>query len=112
MGSYAVSEHPSACPSVGENLTAGLIDALTSDPEIWSKTVFILNYDENDGFFDHVPPPIPPTGSALGKSTVSTEGETWHGEPVGLGPRVPTIVVSPWSRGGFVTSEVFDLYTW
>ena len=108
VGSYAVSEHPSACPSVGENLTAGLIDALTSDPETWAKTVFILNYDENDGFFDHVPPPLPPTGSALGKSTASTEGETWHGEPVGLGPRVPAIVVSPWSRGGWVTSEVFD----
>ncbi|HEY3814299.1 MAG TPA: phospholipase C, phosphocholine-specific [Caulobacteraceae bacterium] len=105
---YIACEHPSACPSTGENLTAGLVDALVSDPETWSKTVFILNYDENDGFFDHVPPPIPPTGSALGKSTVATDGETWSGEPVGLGPRVPAIAVSPWSRGGFVNSEVFD----
>ena len=105
---YIACEHPSACPSTGEHLTAGLIDALTSDPETWAKTVFILNYDENDGFFDHVPPPLPPTGSALGKSTVATDGETWGGEPVGLGPRVPAIMVSPWSRGGYVNSEVFD----
>ncbi|HWE47137.1 MAG TPA: phospholipase C, phosphocholine-specific [Caulobacteraceae bacterium] len=105
---YIACEHPSACPSTGERLTAGLIDAITSDPETWSKTVFILNYDENDGFFDHVPPPLPPTGSALGKSTVATDDETWSGQPVGLGPRVPALVVSPWSRGGWVTSEVFD----
>ena len=55
-----------------------------------------------------MPPPLPATGSALGKSTVSVEGELYGREPVGLGVRVPAIVVSPWSRGGYVNSEVFD----
>jgi phospholipase C len=103
-----LSEHPAATPSAGAWLTARLIAALAANPKVWAKTVFILNYDENDGFFDHMPPPLPAVGAAAGKSTVSTAGEDYHGEPVGLGPRVPMIVVSPWTKGGFVNSEVFD----
>ena len=64
---YKLSEHPQASPSDGEHLTARLIAALASNPKVWAKTVFILNYDENDGFFDHVPPPIPAVGSAAGQ---------------------------------------------
>ena len=102
------SEHPEACPGFGQAMTARLIAALTANPEVWSKTVFFLNYDENDGFFDHMPPPVPPIAPAMGKSTVSVEGETYKGEPVGLGPRVPMLVISPWSKGGFVNSQLFD----
>ena len=105
---YQLSEHPQASPSDGEHFTAQMIAALASNPQVWAKTVFILNYDENDGFFDHVPPPIPPVGPALGKSTVDLAHEDYHGEPVGLGPRVPLIVVSPWSKGGYVNSQLHD----
>jgi len=106
--SYKLSEHPQGSPSDGAHLIARLIAALTANPKVWARTVFILNYDENDGFFDHVPPPIPPVGTAPGKSSVKTDGEDYQGEPVGLGPRVPMIVVSPWTKGGFVNSQVFD----
>jgi phospholipase C len=105
---YKLCEHPSATPAAGADLTARLIAALASNPEVWGKTALILNYDENDGFFDHVPPPVPPTAGAPGKSTVDLAGETYKGVPVGLGPRVPTIVVSPWTKGGFVNSQTFD----
>ena len=105
---YKLSEHPQASPSDGAYLTARLISALAANPKVWAKTVFILNYDENDGFFDHVPPPIPPVGTAPGKSTVAATHEDYHGEPVGLGPRVPLIVVSPWTKGGFVNSQLHD----
>jgi phospholipase C len=105
---YSACEHPSAMPAVGENLTARLIEALTSNPEVWAKTALILNYDENDGFFDHVPPLVPPIGGAPGKSTAPLDGELYQGVPVGLGPRVPMIVVSPWTKGGWVDSQVFD----
>ena len=101
-------EHPSATPGAGEDLTARLIGALTANPEVWAKTALILNYDENDGFFDHVPPLVPPVGDAPGKSTAPLEGELYQGVPVGLGPRVPMIVVSPWTKGGWVNSQVFD----
>ena len=101
-------EHPSAPPSYGESLTARLLDALAANPNVWAKTAFILNYDENDGFFDHVPPPVPAISSEMGASTVPATGEIYHGVPFGLGPRVPMIVVSPWTVGGFVNSEVFD----
>ena len=39
-------------------------------PAVWAKTVFILNYDENDGFFDHCPPPVPALAPGAGQSTV------------------------------------------
>ncbi len=105
---YILCEHPSATPGYGESLTARLLEALASNPDVWAKTAFILNYDENDGFFDHVPPLVPAIQDTMGASTVDTRGEAYRREPVGFGPRVPLIVVSPWTRGGFVNSELSD----
>ena len=105
---FPVCEHPDASPGRGEAFTASVVAALTANPEVWSKTVLFVNYDENDGFFDHVPPPLPATGVSLGKSTASVAGEVFQFQPVGLGPRVPMIVVSPFSKGGWVNSQVFD----
>jgi phospholipase C len=93
------SEHPSYSPANGAVYTKQLLNALFANPKIYNSTVFILTYDENDGLFDHVPPPIPP---AL------TQDEYVGTQPIGLGVRVPTIIVSPWTKGGFVCSEVFD----
>jgi len=105
---YIMCEHPAAPPGYGEALVSGLLSALAANPSVWAKTAFILNYDENDGFFDHVPPPVPPISQGRGKSTVVIASEIYKGEPVGLGPRVPLIVVSPWTRGGFVNSQLAD----
>jgi len=105
---HRLCEHPAASPALGQALTARLLAALADHPEVFARTVFILNYDENDGFFDHVPPPVPPLGPAAGASTVDLAGEAYGSEPFGLGPRVPMIVVSPWTKGGFVNSELFD----
>jgi phospholipase C len=117
----AYSEHPSYTPAYGAEYTSQILDALTSNPEVWSKTVLFIMYDENDGFFDHVPPPQAPYDASQGLSTVSTAGEihnvvnpyrggsyTADNLPYGLGPRVPMTVVSPWTKGGFVCSQVFD----
>lgn len=113
-----LSEHPKAEPAKGEHVTAGLIAALVDNPEVFARTAFILNYDEAGGFYDHMPPPVPPVGDYRGHSTVSVAGETKHWgpdaekvrgpHPIGLGIRTPTVVVSPWSRGGFVCSQLFD----
>jgi phospholipase C len=108
VASAKMSEHPDAPPAYGETLIARLVAALAANPQIWKKTAFILNYDENDGFFDHMPPPVPATRPDMGRSTVDLSGEVYRGEPVGLGPRVPLLVVSPWTRGGWVNSEVSD----
>ncbi len=105
---YIVCEHPEAAPGYGESFTARLLEALASNPEVWAKTAFILNYDENDGFFDHVPPLVPAIASSTGLSSVDTAAENFFGEPVGFGPRVPLIIVSPWTRGGFVNSQLSD----
>ena len=53
------SEHPDYLPAAGADFIASKIDAIAANPDVWAKTVFILNYDENDGLFDHVPPPTP-----------------------------------------------------
>jgi phospholipase C len=105
---YIMCEHPSASPGYGETFVSGLLTALAANPSVWAKTVFILNYDENDGFFDHVPPPVPAIADGTGKSTVDVAAEIYKGVGVGLGPRVPLLVVSPWTRGGWVNSQVFD----
>ena len=116
----AYSEHPNWPSNYGAWYVDQVLQILTSNPEVWSKTVFLINFDENDGFFDHVVPPFPSTPATPGLSTVDTAGEyytTGTGEypagkyasgEYGLGPRVPMLVVSPWSRGGWVCSEVFD----
>ena len=104
-------EHPSASPDHGMWFTSLVLDALTSNPAVWAKTALFLMYDENDGFFDHVPPPTPPPGTPgeflahLPAGTPSTAGILG---PIGLGMRVPMIVLSPFSRGGHISSEVFD----
>ena len=99
VGPESASEHPSAAPAAGADMINQVLEALTADPTVWASTVLFLNYDENDGFFDHVIPPIPPSGTA---------NEFVGGLPIGLGARVPMTVVSPWSRGGHVCSQVFD----
>ncbi|MBZ5790796.1 phospholipase C, phosphocholine-specific [Burkholderia contaminans] len=123
----AYCEHPGAStPGQGAYYLQRLLDTLTANPDVWSKTVLFVNYDENDGFFDHMPPPNPPSrntdGTYAGKSTVTTQYEYFtlpnppgdssplapDGRPYGPGPRVPMFVVSPWSTGGWVNSEVFD----
>jgi len=103
-------EHPKWPPAYGVEYIARILDALTANPDIWSRTVFLLMYDENDGFFDHVVPPVPPLSPNEGVSTVSVEGEMCSHDrrPFGLGARVPMIAISPWSRGGWVCSQVFD----
>jgi phospholipase C len=110
----AYTEHPNWPANYGAWYVSQILDALTSVPEVWSKTAFFLTYDENDGFFDHMVPPTVPQTRAQGLSTVDTSNEVFPGSseyapgPYGLGVRVPMIVISPWSKGGFVASEVFD----
>ncbi len=120
------SDHPGS-PWYGAWYVSEVLDILTHNPEVWKKTIFILTYDENDGYFDHVPPFVPPhsakpdTGRASAKIDTVTEFVTEeeeakrgkpegqrHESPIGLGYRVPMVIASPWSRGGWVNSQVFD----
>jgi phospholipase C len=108
------TEHGNWPANYGAWYVSQILDALTANPEVWSKTAFFLMFDENDGLFDHVVPPTPPASRAQGLSTVPTTNELFPGStryapgPYGLGVRVPMTVISPWSKGGWVSSEVFD----
>jgi phospholipase C len=120
------SDHPTS-PWYGAWYVSEVMDILTKNPEVWKKTIFILTYDENDGYFDHAPsfvaadPKRPITGGAsagidTGIEYTYVEDELQQGVskedarsgPIGMGFRVPTIVASPWSRGGWVNSQLFD----
>jgi phospholipase C len=123
------SEHPGpSSPAQGAEFTARVLQALTATPATWSRTAVFLTFDENDGLFDHVPPPAPPSynadGTLAGGSTLKLDGEYFSDpgrkhldpedaisgtvRPWGLGARVPMYVISPWSKGGWVNSQVFD----
>jgi phospholipase C len=112
------SEHPPAPLEWGQDFTRFLLQSMTLNSEVWKKSVLFVTYDENGGFFDHVVPPFPTAagdlpGEVVPKVSKSSPAykESGNGTvlgPIGLGFRVPTLVVSPFSRGGLVCSEVFD----
>jgi phospholipase C len=139
LPSQSNSEHPGApsSPYRASDFTHEVLAAITSNPEVWSKTVFFLTFDENDGLFDHLPAPAVPSynldNTLAGKSTLDLAGmyfdndkddlnnsiaprkyidkrDTISGKirPWGMGPRVPMYILSPWSKGGWVNSEVAD----
>ncbi|MDR6805325.1 phospholipase C [Dyadobacter sp. BE34] len=152
LPSQSNSEHPSgpSSPNRGGDFTHQVLTAITANPEVWSKTVFFLTFDENDGLFDHLPAPAVPSyntdGSLAGKSTIDLAGMYFNNDkgskefpnpfyeasmkkggpvrtriyqdkrdtitgnvrPWGMGPRVPMYIISPWSKGGWVNSEVAD----
>ncbi|MFJ4922548.1 phosphocholine-specific phospholipase C [Streptomyces sp. NPDC088725] len=96
---YLFCEHPEAGPNYGAHWINTALQSMFANPEVWEHTVFLIMYDENDGYFDHVLPPTPEPG---------TPDEFADGRPIGLGNRVPLWAISPWSRGGYVNSQVFD----
>lgn len=125
-GPQKFSDHPSA-PWYGAWYLSEIMDILTKNPGVWQKTIFIITYDENDGYFDHVPPfsisdnKVPGTGKCVPEMDTEIEhvrfnNEVKQGIPagqaregaVGLGFRVPMIIASPWTRGGKVCSQLFE----
>ena len=99
LTSIVDDEHPSADPQEGEFAQQQVIDALTANPLTWPRTALFWTFDENGGFFDHVAPPTAPPG---------TSGEYVGADVIGLGFRVPMLVVSPFSKGGFVCRDTLD----
>ncbi|WP_270089189.1 phosphocholine-specific phospholipase C [Sphingobacterium sp. SYP-B4668] len=116
------SDHPDS-PWFGAWYVSEVMNILTQNPEVWKKTIFILTYDENDGYFDHVAPFAAPNPYRTDSGKVSSGidakleyvrkedqyyPESGRESNIGLGYRVPLVVASPWSRGGWVNSQIFD----
>ena len=114
VGSVLTSDHPPSPSIFGENVLSLIVTALTANPELWAKTLLLVTFDENGGFFDHVSPVTAPLGTpgefvtapAVPDPTVI--GSPAITGPIGLGFRVPMLIISPFSRGGFVSSDLFD----
>jgi phospholipase C len=109
-GPVTQCEHPATAPEWGQNFVQTVLNILTSNPEVWAHTLFILNYDENGGFFDHVAPPTAPAGTPGEYLTMNPLPADASGDagPVGLGFRVPCFIMSPFSQGGFVSNVTYD----
>lgn len=82
-----VSEHPPHSVCAGENWTVQELNALMQSP-LWSSTAVFLTWDDFGGFYDHVPPP--------------------RLNYIAYGPRVPTLVISPYARAHFVDHRTYD----
>ena len=114
VGSILTSDHPPSPSIFGENILSLIVDALAANPAQWAKTLLLVTYDENGGFFDHVAPVTAPLGTAGEYVTApavpdpTVIGSPAITGPIGLGFRVPLLIVSPFSRGGFVSSDLFD----
>ncbi|HUZ25347.1 MAG TPA: phospholipase C, phosphocholine-specific [Streptosporangiaceae bacterium] len=100
------SEHPDGAPHDGAYYVSQVLQALNADPDVFNSTLVIIDFDENDGQFDHVPPPVPAPGTT--DEFYLEASLAPRPLPVGLGFRVPLLLISPWTRGGWVTSEVCD----
>ena len=104
------SEHPNGPPDNGEWYVSQVLSTLASNPDVWAKTVVFLVYDENGAFFDHVAPVTAPAGTEGEYLTADPLPELARGTdgPIGLGFRTPAMVISPFSRGGWINSDRFD----
>ena len=96
---YEYSEHPAASPSYGAHYVRTVLEALMGNQDLWNTTALFVTYDEHDGYFDHVLPPTP---------DASQKNEFIDGLPIGFGSRVPMIIASPWTRGGYVDSNTYN----
>jgi phospholipase C len=82
------NEHPGG-PSVclGENWTVELVNAIMRS-KYWKNTAIVITWDDFGGFYDHVPPP--------------------HLDVMGLGPRAPMLIISPWAKPGYIDSTLYE----
>jgi phospholipase C len=114
IGSILTSDHPPAPSLFGESILSVIVSALMANRVLWAKTVLLVNYDENGGFFDHVAPVTAPPGTAGEYVTApavpdpTVIGSPAISGPIGLGFRVPMLIISPFSRGGLISSDLFD----
>ena len=114
IGSVVTSEHPPSPSHLWGEYSFAHRQRSHREPALWAKTVLFVNYDENGGFFDHVPPVTAPPGTpgeyvtAPAVPDPTVVGNPAITGPIGLGFRVPMLIISPFSRGGLVSSDIFD----
>ena len=90
---------------VGEGFLARVVSALGSSP-LWRKTLLIVTYDEHGGYYDHVPPPV-----ALAPDAIPPQvqpGESTYDGFARYGFRVPSVLIGPYVKPGYVSSVVYD----
>ncbi|KAK6839417.1 phosphatidylglycerol specific phospholipase [Apiospora arundinis] len=100
------SYHPPSPINLGEEFIKGIYEAVRNSPQ-WDDTLFVLTFDEHGGFGDHVPPPVnvPDGGDGLSYTEKAADGKNITFGFNRLGPRVPTILISPWVGKGEVENK-------
>ena len=88
-------EHPPSDPTLGEQWVVSVINKVMASP-YWDSTAIFLTWDEGGGFYDHVVPPVEFTLSDVSPPVL------------GLGPRVPILVISPYSKENYVSNTLLS----
>src|SRR3990170_1676080 len=81
------TDHPLNVPSAPQQRLLSLVNAMGKSPQ-WERSAMFIVWDEWGGFYDHVPPP--------------------QVDEMGLGLRVPALLVSPWAKRGSVSHDQYD----
>ena len=85
-------DHPAySDQQISEALAAKAINDIANSP-YWPESAIIITYDETDGFYDHVSPQR--------RSTFA------DGSPLAAGPRIPTILISPYAKSGKISHQL------
>jgi len=110
IGQVSDSQHPGMGGEqdfrAAEHLIWRIYTTLRANPAVFEKTLFVVTYDEHGGFVDHVPPPQGAQWSVARAFTSADGSYTFRFDL--LGPRVPTILISPWVDAGTVDHTVYD----
>jgi phospholipase C len=82
------NDHPNGCAVCNsENWAVQQINAIMQGPD-WNTTAIFMTWDDFGGFYDHVPPPVV--------------------DSLGLGPRVPLIIISPYAKAGYISHTQYE----
>jgi phospholipase C len=93
VGHRANDAHPPHDILETDRLVASVYNAVRQNSDLWQRCLIVITFDEHGGFYDHVPPP--PT---IAPDNDSVDYPTFHFDQ--LGPRVPTLLISPWLKAG------------
>ncbi len=107
------NSHPgNSTPQLEQQWLVSTINAIEESP-YWPSTAIIVTYDDSDGWYDHAIPPVlnGSDDSTVGDTKVCTSVPTTVGsaeDRCGYGDRLPFIVISPWTRENYVSSNLTD----
>lgn len=103
--------HPQdSTPALEQQAIVNLVNQIQASP-YWGSTAIIITYDDSDGWYDHVLPPIVNPSDDSSNDTVCKSTRTplgGYNDRCGYGPRLPLLVISPYAKQNYVDHALTD----